>query len=70
MTLRYFASLARDPKLGNPVEMPIRDFAETICRHPQQRKPDITKARQFLGWEPKVPLEEGLAKTCDYFRAL
>jgi dTDP-glucose 4,6-dehydratase len=72
--------------LGNPVEMTIRDFAETICRltgaklqlvyqalpedDPRQRKPDITKARQFLGWEPKVPLEEGLAKTCDYFRAL
>jgi dTDP-glucose 4,6-dehydratase len=35
---------------------------------PKQRKPDITRARTLLGWEPKVKLEEGLAKTLEYFR--
>ena len=35
---------------------------------PRQRKPDITRARQLLGWEPKVALAEGLVKTIEYFR--
>ena len=36
---------------------------------PKKRKPDITLARELLGgWEPKVPLDEGLARTIDYFR--
>jgi dTDP-glucose 4,6-dehydratase len=35
---------------------------------PKQRKPDITRAKQLLGWEPKVSLEEGLAETLAYFR--
>ena len=35
---------------------------------PKVRQPDITRARTLLGWEPKVPLEEGLVKTIDYFR--
>ena len=37
---------------------------------PKRRKPDITLAKELLGWEPKVPLQEGLAKTIDYFRQL
>ena len=37
---------------------------------PMQRQPDISLARRELGWEPKVPLEEGLAKTVAYFRDL
>ena len=36
---------------------------------PKQRKPDITKARRLLGWEPKVMLREGLEKSMDYFKA-
>ena len=36
---------------------------------PKQRKPDITKARELLGWEPKIELREGLATTLDYFRS-
>ena len=72
--------------LGNPREMTILDFAEEIRRltnsgpelsfqplpedDPRQRQPDITKARTLLGWEPRVPLGEGLAKTVDYFRGL
>ena len=71
--------------LGNPNEMSIRDFAETIVEllqatsrivyqplpedDPQQRQPDITKARTLLGWEPKVGLREGLQRTVAYFRS-
>jgi nucleoside-diphosphate-sugar epimerase len=72
--------------LGNPVELTIRELAETIVRltgsrseilfkplpidDPTRRQPDITKARELLGWEPKVPLEEGLARTVTYFSEL
>lgn len=72
--------------LGNPNEMTIREFAEEILRvtgsasgivnhplpedDPRQRRPDISKARRLLGWEPRVGLEEGLQLTIDYFRAL
>jgi len=71
--------------LGNPTEMTIREFAECVCRltgvkqafehhplpedDPQRRRPDISKARRLLGWEPKVPLEEGLRLTIEHFRA-
>ena len=71
--------------LGNPVEMTILDFAETIQKElgldlpithmplpsddPRQRQPDIRKAKRVLDWEPKVGLEEGLAKTVAYFQA-
>ena len=70
--------------IGNPREMTIKEIAETIIRmtgstsqivyqplptdDPKLRQPDITRARTLLGWEPKVPLEEGLVKTIDYFR--
>jgi dTDP-glucose 4,6-dehydratase len=70
--------------IGNPVEMTISEIAETIIRmtgstskivyrplptdDPKQRRPDITRARTLLGWEPKVQLEEGLTKTIEYFR--
>ncbi len=70
--------------LGNPLEMTILEFAERIRAltgtkseltkralpedDPRQRKPDITKARTLLGWEPRVPLDEGLAKTVAYFQ--
>jgi dTDP-glucose 4,6-dehydratase len=70
--------------LGNPNEMTIREFAERILRatggsspivnralpedDPRKRQPEISKARRLLGWEPRVPLEEGLRLTLDYFR--
>jgi len=70
--------------IGNPAELTIQGMAETIIRmtgsssrivykplpedDPKVRKPDITRARAILGWEPKVGLEEGLTKTIDYFR--
>ena len=70
--------------IGNPHELTIEEIARTIIRlvgsrskvvyrplpvdDPKQRRPDITRARTILGWEPKVDLEEGLLKTVDYFR--
>jgi dTDP-glucose 4,6-dehydratase len=69
--------------IGNPHEVTIEEIAQIIIRllgsrsrvvyrplpvdDPKQRKPDITRARSLLGWEPKVGLEEGLLKTVDYF---
>jgi dTDP-glucose 4,6-dehydratase len=70
--------------IGNPSEMTIRQLAEAIIKltgsrsrivtrplpvdDPRVRQPDITRARTLLGWEPKVPLEDGLRRTLDYFR--
>src|SRR5437773_9537054 len=70
--------------IGNPHEMTIGEIAETIIRmtgsksrvvyrplptdDPKQRRPDITRARTLLEWEPKVALEDGLVKTIEYFR--
>jgi dTDP-glucose 4,6-dehydratase len=70
--------------IGNPHEMTVLQFAKKILEltgstspivykplpqdDPQVRQPDITKAKKILGWEPKVNLEEGLAKTIEYFR--
>jgi dTDP-glucose 4,6-dehydratase len=70
--------------IGNPFEMTIRELAEQIIAltgsrsrivekalpvdDPKVRQPDITRARTLLGWEPKVQLAEGLAKTLAYFK--
>jgi dTDP-glucose 4,6-dehydratase len=70
--------------IGNPREMTIKQFGEEIIRiigtkskmeykplpedDPKVRQPDITRARQILGWEPRVHFEEGIIKTIDYFR--
>jgi dTDP-glucose 4,6-dehydratase len=72
--------------LGNPREMTVLEFAKTIqqitggkipVQHfplpeddPKQRKPDITKAQQILGWNPVVSLEDGLRLTLEYFSSL
>jgi UDP-glucuronate decarboxylase len=72
--------------LGNPVEFTIRQLAEEVIRitgsrsklietpiptdDPKQRQPDITLAKARLGWQPSVPLAEGLVKTIEYFDAL
>jgi dTDP-glucose 4,6-dehydratase len=71
--------------LGNPDEMTILEFAEAVLEltgsrssivfkelpvdDPRVRQPDITKARKLLGWEPKVALREGLARTLSYFKS-
>jgi len=70
--------------LGNPLEMTMNEFADAVRRavgmtsanvfqplprdDPKQRRPDITRARMLLGWEPRVGLDDGLARTIDYFR--
>ena len=72
--------------IGNPDEITIREFAEEIVNltgtkqkiiyqplpkdDPKQRQPNITKARQLLGWEPKISRAEGLKITYDYFKSL
>ena len=72
--------------IGNPDEITIREFAEEIVRltgtrqkivykplpkdDPRQRQPDISRARQILGWEPKVSRAEGLKITYEYFKSL
>jgi UDP-glucuronate decarboxylase len=72
--------------LGNPVEFTIRELAELVVEmtgskselvfrplpqdDPMQRKPDITRARETLGWEPSIPLRQGLVKTIEYFSQL
>jgi dTDP-glucose 4,6-dehydratase len=70
--------------IGNPAEITIREFAEEICQltgvplklgyqplpenDPQKRRPDITKAREILGWEPQFTRAEGLKSTLAYFK--
>jgi UDP-glucuronate decarboxylase len=72
--------------LGNPGEFTIRQLAELTIEltgsssklvhkplpqdDPKQRRPDISKAQELLGWEPRVPLREGLKKTIAYFETL
>jgi UDP-glucuronate decarboxylase len=70
--------------IGNPNEMSVKALAEQVIEQtgskaqlelcdlpaddPKQRQPDISKARELLGWEPRVPLREGLEQTIAYFR--
>ena len=77
---------AQPVNIGNPSEITIKDFAEEIIKltgttqkvvyldlpkdDPKQRQPDITKAKEILGWEPKVDRAKGLKITYDYFRNL
>lgn len=72
--------------IGNPDEISLKDFAEEIIAltgtkqkivykplpvdDPKQRRPDITRAREILGWQPTVSRKEGLKITYDYFRSL
>lgn len=72
--------------IGNPTEHTIRELAELTVKvtgsaselvelplradDPLQRRPDITRARELLGWEPKIGLREGLERTAEYFRRL
>ncbi|QRK14006.1 SDR family oxidoreductase [Archangium violaceum] len=72
--------------IGNPREMTMLEFAEAVRAaaggggrivhkplpkdDPKQRQPDISRARELLGWEPRVPLEEGLRETIEWFRAV
>ena len=77
---------AEPTNVGNPVEFTVRELAERVLvltgsrsrvvecplpvDDPKVRQPDITRARARLGWEPRVPLDEGLRRTIAYFREL
>jgi dTDP-glucose 4,6-dehydratase len=84
---RLLLSEEHDPvNVGNPAEISIREFAETINRivgnpsgiiqkpalrlgdDPQRRRPDITRAKELLKWEPKISLEQGIRLTIPYFK--
>ncbi len=72
--------------IGNPNEISVRELADIVMQKtgvqleleqcalpaddPKQRQPDISRARELLGWEPRVPLDEGLDATIAYFREL
>src|ERR1700755_730206 len=72
--------------IGNPNEISLKDFAEEVLKltgasvkivyqplpvdDPKQRQPDITKAKNILGWEPKTGRADGIKKTFDYFKTL
>ena len=72
--------------LGNPNEFTMRELAELVLAEtgsnsamvsrplpqddPRQRQPDITLAKERLGWSPRVPLREGLKPTIAYFRSI
>uniref|UniRef100_A0A7S3MFT3 UDP-glucuronate decarboxylase n=1 Tax=Spumella elongata TaxID=89044 RepID=A0A7S3MFT3_9STRA len=72
--------------IGNPNEFTVKELAEIVIEltgskskiiylplpgdDPKQRRPDITRAKKYLDWEPKVQLREGLKKTIFYFKAL
>jgi dTDP-glucose 4,6-dehydratase len=70
--------------IGNPTEFTILECAQLVLKitgsksricyeplpqdDPKQRRPDITKARKLLGWEPKIDLETGLRRSLEYFK--
>jgi dTDP-glucose 4,6-dehydratase len=72
--------------IGNPNEISLKDFAEEVLKltesnvqivyrplptdDPKQRKPDISKAKEILNWEPRIERAEGLKKTYQYFKSL
>lgn len=80
------SNYAQPVNIGNPAEITIRDFADEIIKltgtkqkviynplpkdDPKQRQPDIRKAKEILGWEPKVSRSEGLKITYEYFKSL
>jgi dTDP-glucose 4,6-dehydratase len=81
-----FSDYSMPVNIGNPDEITIKEFGEEIIKltgtkqkmiynplptdDPKQRRPDITKARKILSWEPKVNRAEGLKITYDYFKSL
>jgi dTDP-glucose 4,6-dehydratase len=84
ITRLLFSDAPDPVNLGNPLEMTVMELAELVQElsgntagiiraplptdDPKVRRPDISRAQEILGWEPKVALRDGLAKTMDYFR--
>jgi dTDP-glucose 4,6-dehydratase len=81
-----FSDYSLPVNIGNPSEISLKDFAEEVIAltgthrniiykalpadDPKQRKPDISKAKKILNWEPTIGRKEGLKKTYDYFKSL
>ncbi|MFT3702257.1 MAG: SDR family oxidoreductase [Agriterribacter sp.] len=81
-----YSDYAQPVNIGNPSEITLKEFAEEIIKltgtnqkivykplptdDPKQRQPNITKAKEILGWEPKVSRSEGLKITYEYFKSL
>jgi dTDP-glucose 4,6-dehydratase len=81
-----FSDYAQPMNIGNPDEITIKEFGQEVIKltgtdqqlvskplpvnDPKQRRPDITKAKAILGWEPKVSRSEGLKITYQYFKSL
>src|SRR3954471_10932669 len=81
-----FSNYSHPVNVGNPDEISLKEFAEEVLKltnsevkivykplpvdDPKQRRPDITRAKALLGWEPKVSRSEGLKITYDYFKSL
>ena len=81
-----FSDYVYPVNIGNPTEITIKEFAEEIIKltgtdqkviykplpvnDPLQRKPDITRAKELLDWEPKIARSEGMQRTLDYFKNL
>jgi dTDP-glucose 4,6-dehydratase len=82
----FFSDRAEPTNIGNPSEFTVRELADLVLRltgsrsetaflplpadDPKVRQPDISIAREVLGWEPRVPLAEGLERTIPYFQQL
>ena len=80
------SSFTKPVNIGNPNEMTILEFAKLILKltgsqseivykplpqdDPKTRRPDIARAKEVLDWEPRVPVEEGLVKTIDWYRSM
>jgi UDP-glucuronate decarboxylase len=80
---RYDGEQPGPVNLGNPIELTVSDLAERVIEltgtdatlvyrplpidDPRRRRPDITRAKQLLGWQPKVGLHQGLERTIDWF---
>jgi len=84
ITKLLFSKITGPVNIGNPREFTIREFADLVMKtyggkaklvyeplpkdDPKQRRPDISMARKELGWEPKIPLEQGIKLTMDWFK--
>jgi dTDP-glucose 4,6-dehydratase len=86
ITRLLFSDATGPVNVGNPLEMTVMELAELVQKlsgseagivreplptdDPKVRRPDISRAREILGWEPKVALRDGLGKTMDYFKTM
>lgn len=71
-TIKDFACMIRDQVLSSPVATPVDDVEIKILPaamdDPRKRKPDITRAKKYLGWEPRFAVKQGIEETVDWFK--